>query len=289
MSEKLLFAVIGDPIAHSLSPAMQNAGLKALGLDAEYVARHVKAEELGAFAAEARKTMKGFNITVPHKGAIIPFLDGISESAKLCGSVNTVSVDNGRLYGESTDGYGLETALGESFGTEVRGASICFIGCGGAVQAVAFHFAERGANRLHFLNRTVQTAQTIAEKIQRSFPSTLCLAASLADLSAAKEFLEASSVAVQGSSLGLKPEDPPPLPPELLPDSICLYETIYKRTALLEAAQTRGMRCENGLSMLLHQGAKSLSLWTERPAPLEAMRTALYEAFAARQAAPSSR
>ncbi len=285
MSEKIRFAVIGDPIAHSLSPAMQGAGLKALGLDAEYVARHVKAEELGSFAAEARETLRGFNITVPHKGGIIPFLDGISEAAKLAGSVNTVCVDNGRLYGDSTDGYGLATALTESFGLDVRGSSICFIGCGGAVQAVAFHFAASGANRLHFLNRTVQTAQTIADRIQRSFPSTLCFAASLGDLSAAKEFLEASSVAIQGTSLGLKADDPTPLPPELLPESICLYETIYKRTALLEAAQGKGIRCANGLSMLLHQGAKSLSIWTERHAPVEAMRKALYEAFAARQAA----
>ncbi len=284
MSGKMHFAVIGDPIAHSLSPAMQGAGLAALGLDADYLAFHVKADELPAFVEKARKELRGFNITVPHKGNIIPFLDEMSEGAKLARSVNTVSIVNGRLIGESTDGYGLESAISESFGLDVRGSSICFIGCGGAVQAVAFHFAAHGANRLFFLNRTVQTAQDIADRIQRSFPSTRALAASISDLSSAKEFLGASKIAIQGTSIGLKPEDPSPIPPELLPEGICLYETIYKRTRLLESAQGRGIRCANGLSMLLHQGAKSLSIWTERPAPVEAMRHALYAAFAAREA-----
>ena len=284
MSAKMHFAVIGDPIAHSLSPAMQNAGLAALGLDADYVAIHVKADELPAFAEVARMELRGFNITVPHKGAIIPYLDEISDGARLAGSVNTVSVVNGRLLGDSTDGYGLESAISESFDLGVRGSSICFIGCGGAVQAVAFHFAANGADRLFFLNRTVQTAQDIAERIQRHFPSTRTFASSITDLSAAADFLGSSKIAIQGTSLGLKPDDPSPIPPELLPDGICLYETVYKRTRLLESAQGRGLRCANGLSMLLHQGAKSLSIWTERHAPVEAMRKALYEAFAAREA-----
>lgn len=284
MDGKLHFAVIGDPIAHSLSPAMQNAGLAALGIDADYVAVHVKADDLPDFVERARSELRGFNITVPHKGAIIPFLDEISEGAKLAGSVNTVSIVNRRLIGDSTDGYGLESALSESFGLDIRGSSVCFLGCGGAVQAVAFHFAAHGANRIFFLNRTAQTAQDIAARIQKSFPSTRTFAASITDLAAAVDFLNSSKVAIQGTSLGLKPDDPPPVPPELLPEGICFYETIYKRTRLLEAAQGSGIHCANGLSMLLHQGAKSLSIWTERPAPVEAMRKALYKAFSDREA-----
>ena len=263
---------------------MQNAGLAALGLDADYLSVHVKGDELPSFVERARKEFRGFNITVPHKGAIIPFLDDISEGAKLAGSVNTVSILNGRLFGDSTDGYGLEKAIAESFGLDVAGSSICFIGCGGAVQAVAFHFAAHGANRLFFLNRTVQTAQDIADRIHRHFPSTRTFASSISDLSSAEDFLRSSKIAVQGTSLGLKPEDPSPVPPELLPEGICLYETIYKRTRLLEAAQAKGIRSANGLSMLLHQGARSLSIWTDRHAPVEAMRKALYEAFSAREA-----
>lgn len=287
MSDRIRYAVIGDPIAHSLSPAMQNAGLAALGLDAEYVAVHVKADEMPDFAERAKKEFAGFNITVPHKSAIIPFLDEISDAAKLAGSVNTVSVVDGRLLGDSTDGYGLETAISESFGVDVAGKSFCFLGCGGAVQAVAFHFAAHGANRLLFLNRSVQKAQDIADAINRQFPSTRTAAASLGELSSVELFLKDADVAIQGTSLGLKPDDPSPIPPELLPDGICLYETIYKRTKLLEAAQAKGLRCANGLSMLLHQGAKSLSIWTSKKAPVDAMRKALFEAFAAREASKS--
>lgn len=282
MSGKTLYAVIGDPIAHSLSPAMQGAGLRELGVDAEYVAVHVRPEELADFAREARARYKGFNITVPHKGAIIPHLDGISEQARLAGSVNTVSVSEGRLFGESTDGYGLETALDEAFGVKAAGSSFCFIGCGGAVQAVAFHFASKGAARLCFLNRTLSTAEGISAKVKEAFPSVETDFASITDIDAARGFLGRSQVAVQGTSIGLRPDDPAPIPPEILPDSICLYETIYKRTALLEAARAKGLKCANGLSMLLHQGARSLSIWTGLPAPVEAMRKALYDAFASR-------
>ena len=101
------FAVIGDPIAHSLSPAMQNAGIKALGLDAEYFAEHVRHDDLKEFTEQARRGLAGFNITVPHKNAIFPFLDHISKEAQVAGSVNTVTVKSGRLYGDTTDGYGL--------------------------------------------------------------------------------------------------------------------------------------------------------------------------------------
>ena len=118
------FAVIGDPIAHSLSPAMQNAGIRALGLDAEYFAVHVKQEQLREFTEQARRGLAGFNITVPHKNAIIPFLDEISREAEVAGSVNTVTVESGRLYGDTTDGYGLAQALREAFSFEPENASI---------------------------------------------------------------------------------------------------------------------------------------------------------------------
>ena len=110
MSRKI-YAVIGDPIAHSLSPVMHNAAFRALGLDAEYISVHVKAEDLEAFAADARKNLAGFNITVPHKKGIIPFLDEVAHPAQIAGSVNTVLNRDGRLVGCSTDGYGLETAM----------------------------------------------------------------------------------------------------------------------------------------------------------------------------------
>ena len=167
------FAVIGDPVAHSLSPAMQNAALKKLNLDAEYFAVHVKAEGLKEFTECARRELAGFNISVPHKGAVIPFLDGISKEARVAGSVNTVTVESGRLYGDTTDGYGLEQALAEAFDFHVPNGRIAFIGCGGAAHAAAVWFASRGAAELFLLNRTLATAESLAEKIRREYGTSV--------------------------------------------------------------------------------------------------------------------
>jgi shikimate dehydrogenase len=272
------YLVIGDPIEHSLSPEMQNAGFEALGLGRPYGKRRVTLEEFPEFVRFARENLKGFNITVPHKQTIIPYLDSISREAELARSVNTVTVKNGKLHGDSTDGYGLEAALKEAFGVEVKNGSFFFIGCGGAVQAVAFHFAARGAKRLMFANRTVAKAEALIDSLQDAFPNSDFACCSINDLGTVEDFIDIASVAVQGTSLGLKPDDLPPVPPELL-RNICYYDTIYKRTPLLEAAAGKGLRTADGRSMLLHQGARSFEIWTEEDAPLDAMRSALYAAM----------
>lgn len=269
------FAVIGDPIAHSLSPAMHNAALEALDLQGNYEAVRVPLEELPDFADYARKNLNGFNITVPHKQNIIPLLDEITEAAAFADSVNTVTVKDGKLYGDSTDGYGLATALNEAFGLSVRGAKIVFIGCGGAAHAVATYFAMQGAARISILNRSVEKAKDLAGKLKTKYPEMLAEAFSISDPEMIKKAMTGADVAIQCTSLGLKPDDPAPIPPELLPDGICYYDTIYKRTALYQAAETKGLRCAAGLGMLLHQGARSLEIWTGRKAPIEVMREAL--------------
>ncbi|MBQ7403752.1 MAG: shikimate dehydrogenase [Lentisphaeria bacterium] len=269
------FAVIGDPIAHSLSPAMHNAALEALDLQGNYEAVRVPLEELPDFADYARKNLNGFNITVPHKQNIIPLLDEITEAAAFADSVNTVTVKDGKLYGDSTDGYGLATALNEAFGLSVHGAKIVFIGCGGAAHAVATYFAMQGAARISILNRSVEKAKGLAGKLKTKYPEMIAEAFSISDPEMIKKAMTGADVAIQCTSLGLKPDDPAPIPPELLPDGICYYDTIYKRTALYQAAETKGLRCSAGLGMLLHQGARSLEIWTGRKAPIEVMREAL--------------
>lgn len=277
--EKKYYAVIGYPVGHSLSPAMQNAAFEQCGLDGEYTAIEVAPENVGAFAAKARTSLAGFNITVPHKNAIIPFLDEVEFLASLQGSVNTVINRNGSLYGTSTDGYGLEAALKESFSFEVKNNSVTFIGCGGVVKALAFHFASCGVKRIFLLNRTLSTAQTLCNALRKEFPAVECACAPLSDEEAAEDFFQESSLAVQCTSLGLKKDDPPPVMPELLPKDILFFDTIYKKTPLMQYAEANHIKCANGLGMLLHQGAKSFSLWTGKEAPVEAMRKALYEAF----------
>lgn len=278
MLKKKIYAVIGCPVSHSLSPVMHNAALKALGLDAEYIAVLVPKEELEAFTLDARKNLAGFNITVPHKNAVIPFLDEISRDAKLSGSVNTVTVSDGKLSGVSTDGYGLEAALAESFRYVIRDSSVTFIGCGGVVKALTFHFALHGIRKIHLLNRTLETAEKLAATLKEEFPLLSVETASISDDEKVGTFLNDSRLAVQCTSLGLKPEDPSPIRPELLPRDIFFYDTIYKRTKLYAYAEEHGIPAASGLSMLLHQGAKSLSIWTGLEAPVEVMRKALLDA-----------
>lgn len=275
MLKKKIYAVIGCPVSHSLSPVMHNAALKALGLDAEYIAVLVPKEELEAFTLDARKNLAGFNITVPHKNAVIPFLDEISRDAELSGSVNTVTVSDGKLSGVSTDGYGLEAALAESFRYVIRDSSVTFIGCGGVVKALTFHFALHGIRKIHLLNRTLETAEKLAATLKEEFPLLSVETASISDDEKVGTFLNDSRLAVQCTSLGLKPEDPSPIRPELLPRDIFFYDTIYKRTKLYAYAEEHGIPAASGLSMLLHQGAKSLSIWTGLEAPVEVMRKAL--------------
>ena len=272
------FAVIGDPIGHSLSPVMHNAALKDLEIQGNYQAIRVPLEDLASFTVFAKQNLKGFNITVPHKKNIIPFLDEITEAAAFADSVNTVTVKDGKLYGDSTDGYGLETALFEAFGIPVCGAEIVFIGCGGAAHAAAAYFAMQGAKRIAILNRSVEKAMDLAAKLKEKYPAITAEAFSINDPEAIKQAMNGAQIAIQCTSLGLKPDDPAPIPPELLPDGICYYDTIYKRTALYQAAEARGLRCAAGLGMLLHQGARSLEIWTGRKAPVEVMRTALQNA-----------
>ena len=252
------FAVIGDPIAHSLSPAMQNAGIKALGLDAEYFAEHVRRDDLKEFTEQARRGLAGFNITVPHKNAIFPFLDHISKEAQVAGSVNTVTVKSGRLYGDTTDGYGL------------------------AAHAAAAYFASKGTRTLHLINRTVAKADELAEKLRTAY-GTDARTCAIDDHARISEFLNTSDVVIQCTSLGLKPDDPAPIDLSLLPQSIKVYDTIYKKTPIVRECERRGIPFANGLAMLLHQGARSLELWTGRPAPVEIMRAALNKAYAEKQ------
>ena len=152
------YVVIGDPIQHSRSPAMQNAAFAFCGIDAHYSARRVPRGAVESFLEEARRELDGFNLTVPHKAAVIPFLDEITPEAAAAGSVNTVTVRGGRLAGDTTDGYGLEQALREHFRLSAAGRNILLLGSGGAAHAVAFHLAGLGARTIRILNRKREKA-----------------------------------------------------------------------------------------------------------------------------------
>ena len=277
-SEFVKYAVIGDPVAHSVSPAMQNAGFMAAGLDERYGKYHVKPEELPEFVEFARKNLYGFNATVPHKGALIALLDEIAPEALAAGSVNTVIVRDGRLYGESTDGYGLESALKEAFGLEIAGSKIVIIGAGGAAAATAFEFVQRKAESLTIINRTRSKAEALADSLQGKHTCVSALGNDQTD--AAAQAVAAADVVIQATSAGLHKDDSLPLPLEILRNARAVFDMIYHPTPVQEFAMQNHIPCADGRAMLLHQGAKSFSLWTNRPAPLAAMRAALDRALA---------
>ncbi len=272
------YAVIGNPIKHSLSPVMHNAGFAELKIDASYEAIQVEPAKLAEFAEFAKKNLKGFNVTVPHKQEIIPFLDEIDETAELANSVNTVVVSNGKLKGYTTDGYGLEKGIDLAFNIKVKDNSFFFVGCGGAVQAVAYHFAMSGAKELFFANRTISKAEQLADKLKTNFPKLKCEVCELSNKNKIKAFAESAKVLIQGTSLGLNESDPIPINLKDIAD-IAVYDTIYKKTAIQTESLARGLKCSDGRSMLLHQGVKAFSIWTKQDAPVEVMQKALYDAI----------
>ncbi|MBR6239961.1 MAG: shikimate dehydrogenase [Lentisphaeria bacterium] len=270
----LHFAVIGDPIAHSKSPLMHNAAFRALGMNADYTAVHVTKDALPGFLERARTELNGFNVTVPHKNAVIPFLDGVTDRAKLAGSVNTVSVREGKLYGDTTDPTGLERALLEVFGMPLNGAKVCILGSGGVVRALMYHLADAGCARLRILNRTADKAAKLIDEVRAHAPGLDCGSAALDDLTGVREALDGSGVVLQCTSLGLHESDGSPIDPDLIPAHVCVFDTIYRETAILAGCRARGMKVSGGLPMLVHQGAESFRIWTGRDAPVEVMRHA---------------
>ena len=274
MPSTLHFAVIGDPIGHSRSPLMHNAAFRALGIDADYTAIHVTREELPKFLESARTTLNGFNVTVPHKNAVIPFLDGVTPRAALAGSVNTVSVRDGKLFGDTTDATGLERAVQEVFGLPLKGANVCILGCGGVVRALVFHLADAGCARIRILNRTAEKAAQLTDEILKHASALDCGFAAINDLPSVRNALDGSNLVIQCTSLGLRGGDGSPIDPDLIPTSACLFDTIYRETDILVRCRARGLRVSGGLPMLVHQGAESFRIWTGREAPVEVMRAA---------------
>ena len=280
------YLVIGHPVAHSLSPEMQNAAFRLLGFGTPYGKLDVAPEDLREFTAAARGTLAGFNATIPHKQALLPLVDEADDLARITGSINTVKVVGGRLIGTSTDGVGIERALLHCFGecAAARGGRFLFLGAGGAARAAAFHLALAGAERIAFANRTVERAEELAAAVRRAAPSLECSVLALGDAAALRRELEMTQVVIQATSLGLHPGDPPPFDPALLTPGMPLVfmEMVYRTTAFHTALAAAGFRVADGAEMLIGQGAASFEYWTGLPAPVGEMRRALRAAADAR-------
>lgn len=275
--------VLGHPVAHSLSPAMHNAGFAALGLPFVYLPWAVPPEGLAAAAAafRAMENFAGANVTVPHKERIRAFLDALSPEAEAVGAVNTVVPRDGLLVGHNTDGGGFVASLREEKGVDPRGARVLLIGAGGGAKGVAYALAAHGAAEITVANRSAGRAEGLVGGLATQFPGCQFLALALQSPKLA-EAVRSADVLINATSVGLIPGETLPLDLEGLGPTTLVCDVIYRppETALLRAARERGCRVLNGLGMLLHQGAAAFQLFTGAAPPLDAMRAGLARGFA---------
>lgn len=278
-AQRRVIAVIGDPIAHSRSPAMHNAAFRALDLPYVYVAfRVAPAHVAEAIAAVRALDLAGLNVTIPHKEAVVPHLDRLSTTARACKAVNTVVPRAGRLLGENTDVGGLERDLADH-GVGDRVASAVVLGAGGSARAAVVALARR-AGRVVVAARRPERAQALVDELPSSIRSRLH-AVSLAALrprhESATEILGGASVVVNATSAGMSGSRFPALEAAATPRDCLFYDLVYtaERTPFVALARSARRRATNGLGMLLHQGALAFELWTGEQAPLDVMRRAI--------------
>jgi shikimate dehydrogenase len=273
--------VFGDPVAHSLSPQIQNAALKACKIDMQYARFQISPDELqGALDLIRELSFIGVNLTTPHKIAASKLMDEIDDNARRIGAINTVKLDNARLRGYNTDGKGFVRAVRQEFAIDLRDLRVMILGSGGAARAIALQCARENCERLLITNRTFDTAQKLAEELREHFrgPRVLGPVSRLQAIpweEAAIRFQIAHlDLIVNATPLGLNRSDPSPIPARLLAPHLMVYDTVYGegRTSFVSAAIEAGARAANGLAMLLYQGALAFEIWFEREAPIEAMR-----------------
>ena len=271
-----VIGIIGDPVSHSLSPRLQNAAFAELGLDYVYVPLPVRAADIGAAVKGlAALGFRGANVTIPHKGAVIPFLDELSDDARLAEAVNTIVVDEGSLRGYNTDVEGVRAALVAVAGDSLSGDPALILGAGGAARAAALALARLGCP-LTIVNRTPAAAERLSALITAGVPGASCDWLALSALT--EREVRRQRVVVNATSLGMAGEGKVPA---LLADNVTagqvVFDAVYGSapTGFLVAAQARGASVIDGLAMLLGQAAEAFSLWTGVPAPLEAMRDAV--------------
>jgi len=280
------FGIFGDPVAHSLSPVIQNAAFEACGIPARYARLHVASPAIrAAVRALPAAGFLGANVTFPHKAAVLAAMDEVDDYARQAGAVNTISVEGGHLKGFNTDGPGLVRAIREEFSVDLRDLRVILLGAGGgAGRAIAVQCARESCERLVLVNRTFDKASQLAKELAPMFrsdrligPADRLVAIPFED-AALRRQLQLADLVINATTLGMKRGDPPALAPHLLTANLMVFDTVYAAgvSRLLEDAAAAGARCANGLGMLLHQGALAFEIWTNRPAPLEVMRQALH-------------
>lgn len=270
-----LTALLGSPVAHSISPQMHNEAFRQLGLDYVYLAFDVSPDTL----EDAVKGLKaagicGFNLTMPLKVHILPLMDELTPAARLAGAVNTVTVKDGRLIGHTTDGMGYMHSVSDA-GYNIIGRKMTLLGSGGAATTICVQAALDGVASIDMFKRKNASWEKTMEFCSRTSSETGCQIRLLDfhDTELLAKSISESAILTNTTSLGMAPDiDASPIPdPAMLHQNLIVSDIIYnpRETLLMKQAQSRGCRCFNGLYMLLYQGAAAFTCWTGLEMPIE--------------------
>jgi shikimate dehydrogenase len=271
--------LIGHPVAHSLSGAMQQAAFDSLGIDAAYELWDRAPIDLVDAVAELHgDDFLGANITIPHKERVVPMVDRLTEEAHATGAVNTITREGKRLIGHNTDVPGFKVALDRLVGKQKMPRSAIVLGAGGGARAVVYGLITEGFQRVVVFNRHLHRAEGLVKHFGRS-AAHMELRAMPWHESIIESELAKAKVLVNATSIGLS-ADESPLPAEILPSDLLVLDLIYSTTRLLRDAAAAGCQVADGGQMLLHQGAAAFTLWTGQKAPLDLMQDKLAEARA---------
>jgi shikimate dehydrogenase len=266
-----VFALLGDPVSHSLSPVFQNAALRALGLDGVYVALRCSAADVPGLLRALARAGGGGNVTVPHKGAAAAAVERRTGAVEATGACNSFWMEDGEIWGGNTDVDGVTAAIRSLMGRSIAGARVLLVGAGGAARAAAYALAKHAAGEIVVLNRTLERAREMQARFARP-GTTIRVAGSVRELGAG-----AFDLAINATSLGLQANDPLPLDPTAVQVDVAL-DLVYTHsgeTAWVRAMRERRIPTADGREMLLQQGAAAFRRWWGVDAPLQVMRDAL--------------
>ncbi|MEX2572250.1 MAG: shikimate dehydrogenase [Gemmatimonadota bacterium] len=266
-----MFAVLGDPVAHSLSPQLQNAAFTDSGIDAVYVALHCDADRLPGLMRGITAARGGGNVTLPHKALARRTIERATEAVERTGACNTFWCDGGALWGDNTDVVGVRRSVASLLEQDAKDARVLLLGAGGAARAAMYAFISDRAGEVVVLNRSAHRARDLIARFEPA-PTRLRLAPSIGSLAN-----ESFDLVVNATSLGLRPDDPLPLPLDAPLHVAAALDLVYTPdgTAWCRAHSSRGTPAADGIEMLLYQGAAAFERWTGVDAPLAAMRDAL--------------
>jgi len=268
------YGLVGYPVSHSLTPAVFNAAFKAAGITARYDLYPVLPQDLAeAIPKLLAGGVMGFNVTLPHKTAVLPLMENLDASSILTGAVNTVVLTREGLAGYNTDMDGFRDSFGPLGVPEVGGATVLVLGAGGAARAVVAVLGQEGASRIVIANRFMEETRALLATLAPAFPGVAFEAVGLFDRALVRLSAEAV-LCVQATSLGLGKGDPLPLDPACLPEGCFVYDLVYltDATPFVGKAMSLGYKAADGKEMALRQADRNFFLWTGEEAPSDAMR-----------------